>query len=61
MKKQKQRSFSQRLIDVKSKYQNVKTEKSVLVDSSRLLEIKKQIEALEKEILMLQLQKQLFG
>ena len=60
MKKQKQRSFSQRLMDVKSKQFNVKTEKSVLVDSSRLLEIKKQIEALEQEILMLQLQKILF-
>jgi hypothetical protein len=60
MKKQKQRSFSQRLMDVKSKQHQVKSEKSVLVDSSRLLEIKKQIEALEQEILMLQLHKILF-
>jgi hypothetical protein len=55
MKKQKQRSFSQRLMDVKSKQHQVTSEKSAIVDSSRLLEIKKQIEALEQEILMLQI------
>jgi len=60
MKQSKQRSFSQRLMNVKSKQRQNTTEKSTLVESSRLLEIIKQIEALEQEILMLQLQKILF-
>jgi len=47
-------------MNVKSKQRQNTTEKSTLVESSRLLEIIKQIEALEQEILMLQLQKILF-
>jgi hypothetical protein len=54
MKKQKQQSFSQRLMAVKNKYTTIQTEKSI-VDSSRLLELQKKVEALEHEILMLQL------
>ena len=52
--KSKKQSFSQRLRAVKTKYNTQKTEKSI-VQSSRLLDIQKQIEALEQEILMLQL------